>query len=214
MENSRLRILILSDEKDQRLYSENIKQMFSDVDLVVSCGDLPYYYLEYILDTLNKPMYFVHGNHDPEVEYGSKSQRRGPRGAKNLHTKVVHENGLILAGFEGSIRYSKALYQYTQSQVWFQVFRKVPRMLWNRLVHGRYLDILVTHSPAFEIGDETDKAHVGFRAYRWFIKTFKPRYHFHGHVHIYDVQSFSPESFQDTMVVNACPFRVVEVKVE
>ena len=80
------------------------------------------------------------------------------------------------------------------------------------MLHGRYLDILVTHSPAYEVGDSSDHAHVGFRAYQWLIRKFQPKYHFHGHVHIYEHQSFSPEEYYATTVVNACPYRLVEVE--
>jgi len=42
---------------------------FGDVELVLSCGDLPYYYLEYIVSMLNVPLLYVHGNHDAPPEY-------------------------------------------------------------------------------------------------------------------------------------------------
>lgn len=213
MENSKskLRILLLSDQVIDRFYSKHIKQLFPDVDLIVSCGDLPYYYLEFILDSLNVPMYFVHGNHDPVVEIGEKGEKTAPGGADNLHRKVVYTKGVIMAGFEGSIRYSKAHYQFTQRQVWMQVLLMVPRLVWNWVRYGRALDILVTHSPAYDVTDEDDHAHIGFQAYRWLLNTFKPKYHFHGHVHIYEHQAFSPEQYLDTTVVNACPYRVVEI---
>ncbi|QLQ07363.1 MAG: hypothetical protein HZY76_15965 [Anaerolineae bacterium] len=33
------------------------------IDAIVSCGDLPFYYLEYLAGVLNAPTYFVFGNH-------------------------------------------------------------------------------------------------------------------------------------------------------
>jgi Icc-related predicted phosphoesterase len=211
MEDQNLRILVLSDQVDKRIYSENIKTMFSDVDLVISCGDLPYYYLEYVIDTLNVPLYFVHGNHDPVKEISAHGERSHPWGARNLHRKFHKKKGMIFLGFEGSIRYSDARYQFSQLEVWLQVIEKVPRLLWNKLIHGRYLDVLMTHSPAYQIGDSTDPAHVGFKAYRWLIQTFKPRYHFHGHIHIYDHTAYAPIEFEETIVINACPYRVVGI---
>ena len=211
MEEQNLRILVLSDQVKRRIYSQTIKTTFHDVDLVVSCGDLPYYYLEYVVDVLNVPLYFVHGNHDPEVEISELSEKRQPGGGINLHRKFEKKNDVIFLGFEGSIRYSKARYQFTQWEVWMQVLGKVPGLLLNRLLYGRYLDVLVTHSPAYQVGDESDRAHVGFKAYRWLIKTFKPRYHFHGHIHIYDHVAFKPIDFEETQVINACPYKVVEI---
>ena len=215
MQKKDLRILSLSDQMVSRMYSPHVKKMFPDVDLIVSCGDLPYYYLEYILDALNVPMFFVHGNHDPEVEHSSRGRRGNrshPWGAENIHGKVVEFQGITILGFEGSIRYSKAKHQYTQVEVWFQVLRTIPRLLWNRLKRGRFLDILVTHSPAYGLGDETDPAHQGFRAYRWLIEVFKPRYHLHGHIHVYDRNERNNHKFLETEIVNVCWFQVIELK--
>ncbi|MBN2046051.1 MAG: metallophosphoesterase [Anaerolineales bacterium] len=181
------------------------------MNLVISCGDLPYYYLEYVLDNLGVPLFFVHGNHDPEVEISSQGEKSYPWGARNMHRKFRMMDGFIFLGFEGSVHYSDARYQYPQWEVWLQVVGKIPRLLWNKLVHGRYLDVLITHSPAFQVGDNSDPAHVGFKAYRWLIQTFKPRYHFHGHIHIYDHINFSPIQFKETIVVNACPYRVLDI---
>ena len=35
--------------------------------LILACGDLPYYYLEYIVGLLDVPLFYVHGNHDKVV---------------------------------------------------------------------------------------------------------------------------------------------------
>ena len=59
------RLLAVADEVDRELYDPQIKEL--DVDLVVSCGDLPFDYLEFILTTLSVPLIFVPGNHDPEL---------------------------------------------------------------------------------------------------------------------------------------------------
>jgi Icc-related predicted phosphoesterase len=207
MPEKEVRILSISDQVVDRMYSPHVKTMFSDVDLILSCGDLPYYYLEYLLDMLSVPMFFVHGNHDPEVEIGAHGDKSYPLGAKNIHGRVVEYRGIIILGFEGSIRYSNANRQYTQSQVWFQVIKKIPSLLWRRIKSGRYLDILVTHSPAQGLGDGEDPAHIGFKAYRWLIKVFKPRYHLHGHVHIYDRNKQQHHQFYDTTIVNVCNFQ-------
>ncbi|MGD2026754.1 MAG: metallophosphoesterase [Anaerolineales bacterium] len=209
----KIRILSLSDQVVDRLYSEHVKRMFPDIDMIISCGDLPYYYLEFILDMLNVPMLFVHGNHDPIEEIASHGVRKEPWGAENMHEKCVVHNGVIFLGFEGSIRYSDNLHQYTQRQAWLQVLRKIPRLVWNRIRYGRFVDVLITHSPAFGIGDDEDQAHIGFKAYRWLIEIFKPSYHFHGHVHIYDHGNFKPKSFGSTLVINTCSYRRVEIKI-
>jgi len=59
-----MKILCISDYVDQIIYSINIKKRFKDIDLILSSGDLPMYYLEFITSSLNKPLYFVFGNHN------------------------------------------------------------------------------------------------------------------------------------------------------
>ena len=52
-----VRVLAISDEVEQLIYSDRIKERFAHVDLVLSCGDLPTYYLEFIVSSLNVPLY-------------------------------------------------------------------------------------------------------------------------------------------------------------
>jgi uncharacterized protein len=178
-------ILSVSDVVKEALYSEVTKELFSDVDLVVGCGDLPYYYLEFITDVLNVPLLFVRGNHDPRVEISEHGERTGPMGAVDLHRRVVLHEGVLFAGLEGSIRYREGGVMYSQRQMWRMVVLMIPRLLWNKVVHGRYLDILVTHSPPAGIHDQEDQPHRGFKSIRWLIKTFQPDLHLHGHVRVY-----------------------------
>ena len=213
MANKVFRILSLSDQVVERMYSSHIKSMFPEVDLILSCGDLPYYYLEFILDTLNAPMYYVHGNHDPEVEIGDHGERKQPWGAENLHGKIIEHKGIILLGYEGSIRYSNRNHQYTQLEMWLQVLRNIPGLLWNRIRKGRYLDILVTHSPARGLGDEEDRAHKGFKAFRWVIERFKPRYHLHGHVHRYDRNQPASQQYHETIILNVSSFQQLDYEI-
>ena len=56
---------IIADEIDRRLTVARMREM--EVDLIISCGDLPFEYLEFVMGAVNKPLYFVPGNHDPEV---------------------------------------------------------------------------------------------------------------------------------------------------
>ncbi|MEM5776020.1 MAG: hypothetical protein AAGU05_13545, partial [Anaerolineaceae bacterium] len=63
-----MKILSISDVELGIIYSSQIAERFYDVDLVISCGDLPYYYLEYVISALNVPLYHVRGNHASKVE--------------------------------------------------------------------------------------------------------------------------------------------------
>jgi predicted phosphodiesterase len=61
-----MKILCISDETDPLIYSKNIASRYGDVDLVLAAGDLPLKYYEFIISSLNKPLYFVFGNHNLE----------------------------------------------------------------------------------------------------------------------------------------------------
>ncbi len=51
-----MKILAVSDIELGYIYQPRISERFSDVDLIISCGDLPHYYLEYIVSMLNVPL--------------------------------------------------------------------------------------------------------------------------------------------------------------
>ena len=155
-----VKTLLVSDKVVEHLYSPKIAERHKDIDLIIGCGDLPYYYLEFLLSVLNKPLLYVHGNHDPAKEYlADGTAISGPSGGINLHGITCHEKNLLLAGLEGSVRYRKGLFQYSQSEMWWNVYKLVPRLLINKLRYGRYLDILVAHSPPF--GEGSSRLHFG-----------------------------------------------------
>ena len=210
-----IKILSVSDQVDPRVYSPAIKQRFGDVDLVISCGDLSYLYLEYITSSLNTDLYFVHGNHDKDPEVTTGKPRTFPLGGINLHRRVIKHQDLLLAGVEGSIQYNRETsYQYTQSDFWVFVLLLVPRLLLNKLLYGRFLDIFVTHAPPAGVHDRSDFAHQGIKAFRWLINTFQPTYHIHGHIHLYRPGEVWESILGSTRVINAFRFQLIEFPAE
>jgi uncharacterized protein len=203
--------LTISDIIVPLIYSPQIHDRFSHVDLVIGCGDLPYYYQEYIVSLLNVPLFFVRGNHDKEIEYGTAENLSAPGGATDLHRRVISYRGLLIGGVEGSLRYRDGPYQYSQSEMWMNVLFLVPALLRNRVLYGRYLDVFVTHAPPRGIHDETDLTHKGIDAFRWLIKTFHPAYHFHGHVHVIKPETITETHVDRTAVINTYGFRVTEL---
>jgi hypothetical protein len=206
-----VKILAVSDKIIPVIYSAAAREQFSDVSLVIGCGDLPYYYLEFILTVLDKPLFFVRGNHAHQVEYGSSGPRRSPWGAVDLHRRTHVWNKLLFAGFEGSRRYNRGSYQYTDREMWLQVWGLVPHLIMNKLIYGRYLDVLVTHSPPYQIGDADDPAHIGFRAFRWLLRWFKPRLMLHGHIHLYHPKTPWRGHFVETEIINCYGYRVLDL---
>jgi Icc-related predicted phosphoesterase len=210
-----LRILAIADEVDQRLYGPVLKQRFGDVSLVLSCGDLPIYYLEYIVSSLDVPLLYVRGNHAQEQVSASGEVKTEPEGCVDIDGRVVKERGLLIAGLEGSMRYSGGPHQYTETEMRLKAWwRLVPRLLLNRWRYGRYLDILVTHAAPYGVQDGTDLCHRGFRTFLWLMDRFRPRYLLHGHIHAYTPSVVTESRYRDTQVLNAFRYRVIEVTSE
>mgnify|MGYP002153782736 CR=1 FL=1 len=209
-----MKVLAVSDQVAPQIYDASIQPRFADVDLVLSCGDLPHYYLEYIVTMLNVPLYYVMGNHGCELEYSSCGmERTRPGGCLDLDEQVVEYRGLLIAGLEGSMRYKEGPYQYTQGEMSYKALRLAAKLLRSRLLKGRWLDILISHAPPFSIHDGQDLCHTGFRAFLAFMDRHKPRYLIHGHSHIYNQLRPTMTSYRDTLVVNACPYRILEIQI-
>lgn len=219
IQSNAMRVLAVSDKVEPILYSAGINRRVGSIDLVISCGDLPHYYIEYIMTMTGRPTYYVHGNHAREVEYhshGSGDAWRAvsePLGAVNLHMRTVREDSLVLAGLEGSIRYNNApRFQYTDVEMMFNILRMAPKLIANRARYGRYLDVLVAHSPPWGIHDQPDRPHQGFKSFLTFMRWFRPRYLLHGHIHLYRRDVVTVTRYLDTEVINVYPYRILELE--
>jgi uncharacterized protein len=207
------KLLAVCDEVDTRLYGNGAAlRARSTPDLLLGCGDLPAYYLDYLVSKFDVPMYAIHGNHDAPPPLEGSAGFNGC-GANWIGGRAVNAGGLLLAGFDGSLRYNPGAYQSTQAEMHAAVRALVPSLLLNRVRHGRYLDVLMTHAPPRGIHDEADTCHTGFDAFRWLIQTFKPRYHLHGHIHLYDTRTQTVTRVGETDVINVFPYREMTLTV-
>jgi Icc-related predicted phosphoesterase len=160
---------------------------------------------------LDVPLYYVRGNHDKEIEYGSGVNRSAPGGAIDLHRKVINSRDLLIAGVEGSLRYREGPFQYSQFQMWKHVIVLIPGLIKNKVLYGRYLDIFVTHAPPIGIHDQEDLTHRGIKAFRWLIKVFKPAIHLHGHIHVILPGTVTVTQVDQTTVINGYGFREIDL---
>jgi hypothetical protein len=214
----RMKILALSDEVVENLYGPHIKHQYGDIDLILGCGDLPYYYLEFIVTMLDVPLYYVPGNHDAPVQYLSDGRTISrAEGCEQLDGKVMRTAPrrqappVLLAGLGGCLRYNNdGTHQYTQTEMWGRVMRLAPGLVANRLRYGRYLDILITHAPPRGIHDGPDHTHTGFDAFPRLMETFRPRYVLHGHAHVYRQDTVTRTRYRQTEVLNVYPYRLIE----
>jgi Icc-related predicted phosphoesterase len=206
-----VKILALSDQVVERIYSLVSQGHFAGVELILGCGDLPYSYLEYILSVLNVPLFYVPGNHDPV--YNTRFPNARAEGGTNLDLRADSAEGLLLAGLGGCNLYRPdGVNQYTQAEAFARAARLMPRLLWNRLQYGRSLDILITHSPAFGIHDEDEQAHRGLKAINWILSWARPRYHFHGHTHFFrNNLEASITRLGPTTCMNVFPYKLIEI---
>lgn len=210
-------VLAVTDEVDTRIYSASIRERMNDVELVISCGDLPASYLEFLADALHKPVYYVLGNHAEELtRKDDRRVLRHPEGCIDLNFNIVTDQttGMILAGLPGSRRYSdNEPVQFTEFQMTMRILRMAPKLLWNRLRKGRALDVLVTHAPPLGLNDRDDLAHRGFNAMRRFIRWFRPAHQVHGHIHLYDRNEANVTCYEGTTITNVYPYRRLNLDV-
>jgi len=211
-----VKALCVSDKVVEFLYDSAVTARVGEVNLILSCGDLPYYYLEYLLTTLNAPLYYVHGNHDTEVEYTPGGEAlTGPGGGFDLDGRVMEVNGLIMAGLQGSIRYKpEGRFQHTQFEMWLKVLRMTPRLIYNQIFRGRALDVLITHAPPLNIHNGNDHVHQGFASFLWLMRKFKPRYLIHGHHHVYRHTEQTVTRYYGTIVNNVYPYKILNLDLE
>lgn len=209
-----MKILAVSDIELGYLYHPRIVDRFSDIDLILSCGDLPHYYLEYMISMLNIPLYYVNGNHTGKLQHTTGGDRKFPWGAKNIHQLCVKDDtGLLICGIEGCLRYNLGDYQYTQTEMWNFVFNLIPKFFYNKLRYGRYLDIFLSHASPWKIHDQDDLPHQGIKAFRWLIKVFEPTYHLHGHIHVYRNDTVTSTRFYKTDVINCYGYKELKVDI-
>ena len=206
-----MKILAVSDMVVERLYSSQVAERFRDVGMILGCGDLPYEYLEFLVTSMNVPLLYVPGNHDPA--YDEKNPSAHASGCDCIDRRICTVKGLNIAGVGGSILYRPGVpNQYTQTQMYTRMSSLIARLLIYLPRHANQLDIMVSHSPPFGIHDEQDHAHIGFSAFNDFIKTFKPRYFLHGHTMLYKNNLVPPvTTVGSTTVINVYPYRVIEI---
>jgi Icc-related predicted phosphoesterase len=201
-----MKILALSDEVVEQVYSTEVRERYRQVDLILGCGDLPAYYLEYVESQLNVPLLFVPGNHDPD-------NFRVP-GGQDIDGRVARVQNLTVTGLGGSRRYkADGRHQYSETEMHLRLIPMLPRLLWRRLRLGYGADILVTHAPPKGIHDAPDLAHTGFDAFHRLIRAIRPRLVLHGHVHLWTGKETRETQLEGTRILNVFPVQLIDLEV-
>ncbi|OQY43003.1 MAG: serine/threonine protein phosphatase [Fusobacteriia bacterium 4572_74] len=192
------RILIVSDTEILGQYPvDKLKNMFSDIDFIISAGDLGNDYLDYLFTTLNKDIIYVNGNHVYKKGHDISF-------CKNIDGKIIKYKGLKIFGLGGSKKYSYQENQYSEFEMTQRIILNLGYLLWGNL------DIMVTHTPPRRINDREDFTHQGFEVFHKILKYFKPKLWIHGHIHLVSHMDVQETIVGDTRVINAYGYKVIE----
>ncbi len=174
-----MKILMVADHESRFIWDHFDPSRFSEIDLIISCGDLKSEYLSFLVTMVNKPLFFVNGNHDTHY------QRQPPEGCESIDGRVVVYQGVRILGLGGSMKYGKdpirsaPPYQYTEKQMDKRIRKLTPKI---RRLGG--IDLLVTHSPAKGVCDGLDICHTGFSSLLTLMAKWQPPVMVHGHMHM------------------------------
>lgn len=197
-----MRILAVSDVEDKYIWDFFDKERFKDIDLIVSCGDLRASYLEFLVTMIPAPLIYVHGNHDTQYD------KTPPGGCYDIEDKIYEQDNIKFLGLGGCMRYRPdSDYMYTEIEMQKRI-KKINRKI--KKFGG--VDILVTHSPAYKIGDGDDRAHIGFQCFVSLIDYYKPKYMLHGHQHqSYNRRATRLNKHDETTIINVGPYYILEL---
>ena len=188
-----MKVLIVADRESRKIWDFYQPGMLDAYDLILSAGDLSPQYLEFLVTMGNKPLYYVHGNHDDCY------LQTPPGGCECVDGKVVNVMGLRILGLGGSMRYKNGVNMYTPRQMQKRILKALPSIIKNR-----GFDILLTHAPARGLNDSEDLPHRGFAEFLKLLDRFEPKYFIHGHNHKEYSSGFRREdTYKNTMVINA-----------
>lgn len=190
-----MKVLLLSDTHGLHALLPNT---LPEADVIVHAGDLGENKTDtrnflHWFDTLNyRYKLFIAGNHDKYIQFNMEEfyhyhdyyRRRkqfGEGQIKFLFDEGIEIDGLVFYGSPWTRNLPRWAFQVQDGEDAEKVWAKIPMET----------DVLITHGPAYGIGDEVhpqflrgrEDAHVGCKALLERIKVVKPRIHVFGHIH-------------------------------
>lgn len=195
-----MKILLVADVESSYIWDYYHEEKFRDIDLIISCGDLKAEYLSFLVTMINAPLFYVPGNHN------KKYLMNPPEGCECIDNKMITFKGIRILGLGGSHSYNYGPFQYTEKQMRRRISSLKFKLWWNK-----GFDILVTHSPAFGVGDGEDQCHTGFKCFLDILDKYNPKYFFHGHEHLnYGIKNKRKRQYKNTTVVNGYEYYIIE----
>ncbi len=132
-----MKILAVADVTAKYYFDYYTPGRLDGIDLILACGDLHREYLEFLVTMSNRPVLYVHGNHDDCYD------QFPPEGCTCIDDQIYVCQGIRILGLGGSHRYRDGKYMYTEAEM-----RRRIRWLRPQLRRHNGFDILLTHAPA------------------------------------------------------------------
>lgn len=201
-----MKILLVADIESKFIWDHFDESAFRGVELILSAGDLKSVYLSYLVTMIHCPLYYVQGNHDTHYK------QIPPDGCDCIDGELVTYKGLRILGLSGSMRYNKhpyesvPPYQLTERQMYWKIKRVLPKV---KKMNG--FDILLTHSPAFGLGDGKDLPHTGFKTFLPLLDDYHPKYMVFGHMHMQFGKAPRSFLYQTTTMLDAYGYAIIDV---
>ena len=193
-----MKLLLIADIEQPQFWQPE-PEMFDDIDLILSAGDLKPEYLNRLAkaglaSARRTYLLCVYGNHDDRCETELSKD------CVCLDGDLLTVKGLRILGLGGSPRYRPGPHQYSEEEM----CRRIDG-LERTIRRSRGVDLVLTHAPPRGFGDTDDPVHSGFRCFVPLLDQLRPRYLIHGHVHLdQDGEGGRISRCGETTVINAC----------
>jgi Predicted phosphoesterases, related to the Icc protein len=197
-----MKILLVADKEEPYIWDYFDRERFSDIELILSCGDLKAEYLSFLVTMINAPLLYVHGNHN--VDY----IKNPPEGCLSVEDNIVNYKGIRILGLGGSYFYGREEFQYTEEQMEKRIRKLKKKLWWNK-----GFDILLTHAPAYGLGDGNDMCHRGFKSFVALMDKFSPKYLIHGHQHLNYKKQPRIIHYNSTEIINAYGYYILDYQI-
>jgi Icc-related predicted phosphoesterase len=194
-----MRILAVGDKESRYIWDYFDRERFKNIDLILSSGDLKAEYLSFLVTMIKAPLFYVHGNHDTRYIY------KEPLGCTNIDDKIITYNNIRILGLGGSQDYNNGKFQYTEKEMAIRI-----KKLKKALKKNSGFDILLTHAPAYGLGDGEDLCHRGFESFIDLLEKYSPKYFIHGHQHLNYGRQERFINYKDTSIINSYEYHIIE----